>query len=364
MKDWQHGYDLDYLKSLATKYNHYNSFTYSPFAQVKKNNIAEGLHNDTLFHLDHDTLIDVAHVKVKGNITMHGDTVIGVKQKGDVVISKLTGDTKILKLEIKKYTQDAWMYVWAEDSIMNKLAEDTGFCKVGPKITTFGEMHMVYYRGKPRPFPKFDLAELQSIHKLSDVDTDLINKIHDKLNLLPEFTNHYSNYNKGKSWSALSLRGYTADPSFITKPIEMNDKWKEENKELTFELQDTPLFEHFPEVRELLKPFGQTFHRVRFMRLKPGGGELERHTDQVDPDSGGSIGKLARLHFPIKTNKDVLFTVCHTDGTERKVHMKEGECWFLDTRKPHQAINGGTEERIHLVVDVLTEKDLHDRIIS
>jgi hypothetical protein len=44
--------------------------------------------------------------------------------------------------------------------------------------------------------------------------------------------------------------------------------------------------------------------------------------------------------------------------------MKEGECWFLDTRKPHQAINGGTEERIHLVVDVLTEKELHDRIIS
>jgi hypothetical protein len=129
-------------------------------------------------------------------------------------------------------------------------------------------------------------------------------------------------------------------------------------------LQDTPLFQHFSEVRELLKPFGQNLHRVRFMRLKPGGGELERHTDQVDPDSGGSIGKLARLHFPIKTNKDVLFTVCHTDGTERKVHMKEGECWFLDTRKPHQAINGGTEERIHLVVDVLTEKELHDRIVE
>jgi hypothetical protein len=32
--------------------------------------------------------------------------------------------------------------------------------------------------------------------------------------------------------------------------------------------------------------------------------------------------------------------------------MKVGECWYLDVRKPHQAINGGTEMRTHLVVDI------------
>ena len=99
------------------------------------------------------------------------------------------------------------------------------------------------------------------------------------------------------------------------------------------------------------------------MKLKPGGGELERHTDQVDPDSGGSIGKLARLHFPIKTNDKVIFNVWGTDGVEKVVHMKKGECRFLDTRKPHRAINGGDEERIHLVVDIITEKVLHDAIV-
>lgn len=362
MKDWQHGYDLEYLKGLAEKYKHYNSFTYSPFAQVKKNNIAEGLHKGTLIHLYEDTLLDVVHVKSKGNITMHGDTVIGVKQKGDVVFSKMIGDPKILNIEIIKYNQDAWMYVWAEDKLMNDFAESIGFCKVAPKITSFGEMYMIYYRGKKRNFPKVDPAEYQSICKIKDIDVSLIDKIADKLNQLPQFTNHYSNYNKGKSWSALSLRGYTADPAFITKPMEMNDKWKEENKEVHFEMQDTSLFEMFPEVRELIRPFGQNLHRVRFMKLKPGGGELERHTDQVDPDSGGSLGKLARLHFPIKTNDKVKFTVWHTDGVPREITMKKGECWFLDTRKPHRAINGGDEERIHLVVDVLTEKDLHDRI--
>ena len=44
--------------------------------------------------------------------------------------------------------------------------------------------------------------------------------------------------------------------------------------------------------------------------------------------------------------------------------MKTGECWFLDTRKPHMALNGGDEERIHLVVDIITEKNLHDKLVN
>lgn len=362
MKPWQHGYNLDYLKELASKYSHYNSFTLSPFVQVKKNNIAESLHKKTLQIIDEDTMIDVVVSKSASPITMHGDTVIAKKQKGDVTLTKLTGNQSLLENFINGIKDDSWLYVWSEDKTMNDLAKKCNFCLVGPKITTFGEMFTIYYRGKQREFPKVDKAEYQSIIKVKDIDVALIDKIAEKLKLLPEFTNHYSNYNKDKSWSALALRGYTSDPSFITKPIEMNDKWKEEHKDVQFELQDTPLYTQFPEVRELIKEFGSNVHRVRFMRLKPGGGELERHTDQVDPDSGGSLGKLARLHFPIKTNSDVIFTVWHTDGSQRKVNMKKGECWFLDTRKPHMAINGGQEERIHLVIDIVTEKKLHDVI--
>lgn len=362
MKPWQHGYEIDYLKKIASKFSHYNSFTLSPFVQMKKNNVAESLHKKSLFILNEDTMIDCVQAKSSSPITMHGDTVIARKTKGDFTLSKAIGDKKLLKEFVNSLSGDGWWYVWAEDTDATELAEDCGFCKVGPKITTFGEMYMIYYRGEKRGFPQIDLAEYQSITKVKNIDVNLIDSIALKLNSLPEFTNHYSNYNRDKSWSALALRGYSADPSFITKPIEMSDKWKEEHKGNDYFLQDTHLYNNFPEVRELLKEFGSNVHRVRFMRLKPGGGELERHTDQVDPESGGSIGKLARLHFPIKTNPDVLFTVWHTDGSQRKVHMKKGECWFLDTRKPHMAINGGDEERIHLVVDIITEKVLHDQI--
>ena len=370
MKDWQHGYELDYLKELEKKYDDYNQYTLSPFAKFKKNNIAESLHKGTLEILD-DAMIEVAESKSASNITMHGDTVIAKKQKGDMTVSKLSGNLSTLKKCLEPVTnafglplKDVWLIVWAENKDHCKLAEESGFCYVGPKITTYGEVYAIYYRGKQRAFPKVDPAEYLSIKKVENIDSALIESIHNKLTELPSFTNHYSNYNKGKSWGALSLRGYTADPSFITKPIEMNDAWKEENKDNEFYLQDTPLFDLFPEVRELIRPYGETVHRVRFMRLKPAGGELSRHTDQVDPDSGGSLEKLARLHFPIKTNPNMIFTVWDTKGAPQKVHMKTGECWFLDTRKPHMAVNGGDEERIHLVVDIITEKKLHDKLVN
>ena len=56
-----------------------------------------------------------------------------------------------------------------------------------------------------------------------------------------EFTNHYSNYNKDKSWSAISLRGYSPEWSFITKPAEMSKKWKRRKitDDTEFKLQDT-----------------------------------------------------------------------------------------------------------------------------
>lgn len=361
MKSWQHGYDLDYLKSIAENYKFYNSFSLSPFAEVKKNNIAEMLHKKTLRLIKGKTGLEISPVKVNTPIVLHGKTLVATKQKGDVTISKLFGNATVLIEQLNAIKENAWLYVWAEDLKQKRIAELCEFKRVGSKITTFGEIYAIYYRGEDREFPQINAAELLSIKKVQNVDELLIGQIRNKLDLLPSFTNHYSNYNKGKSWSALSLRGYTSDPSFITKPSEMSEKWLKDHEHDEFLLQDTPLFDNFFEIRSLLSQFSDTeIHRVRFMKLAPLKGELERHTDQVDSESGGSIGKLARLHFPIKTNDKVIFTVWDCDGNAQNVHMKEGECWFLDTRKPHRAINGGDDERIHLVVDVLVNERIQE----
>ena len=370
MKPWQHGYDIDYLKGLEAQYADYNAYTLSPFAKYKKNNIAESLKKGNLIFSEfglEPSMFEVTNSKVASDITMHGDTVIATKVKGDVSIGKLSGNINTIKHQISLLSgNNFWLTVWAENKAHCDLAEELGFCYVGPKITTYGEVHAIYFKSNspiPRSFPKVESTEYLSIKKIGTITPDFIESVSAKLATLPAFTNHYSNYNKDKAWSALSLRGYRPESDFITKPSEMSDEWKEKNKDVKFELQDTPLYDMFPEVRELLSKYKEV-HRVRFMQLKPGGGELERHTDQVDKDSGGSKGKLARLHIPIITNPNMIFTVWNTKGTPQKIHMEVGDLWFLDTRKPHQAINNGTDNRIHLVIDAISEGDLYESLVS
>ena len=361
MKPWQNGFDLDYLKSVEEKYKAYNKYAFSKFAQVKKNTVADLLSKVTLIILSEDTFIDIANVKVGSNITMYGDTIIGNKKRGDSVITKLTGDTKLLQEAINQIQTDSWLYVWAENSEHKKLAEDCNFCYVGSKITTYSEIYSIYYRGSYRDFPVVDPAENVSVKKLQSRE-DLLsvaNKISDRLKELPDFSNHFSSYNKKDTWSALSLRGFRPEPEFIGKPLK-NEKFKSGYSD--FSLQDTELMKLFPEVSVLTSELN--CERIRFMRLEPGNGELTRHTDQVDPEMGGTKGKLSRLHFPIITNDDVVFTVWEPSGNKLEVNMKPGECWFLDTRKPHRVINGGNTPRIHLVIDCITDDNLHTRIIK
>jgi hypothetical protein len=99
-------------------------------------------------------------------------------------------------------------------------------------------------------------------------------------------------------------------------------------------------------------------HRIRFMKLKSGNGELDRHTDLVDTDSGVGNGKLMRIHFPIVTNDRVMFESWELTGNKQCVNMKVNEAWLLDTRKPHRAVNEGEEDRVHLVIDVVANSNV------
>lgn len=371
MKDWQHGWELEYLKDIEKFYEPHNKFSLSPFGRFKKNDMAAALHEGKL-HLLPGAAYVAEQSKMPSKITMFGKTVIGEKQKGDFTISKLCGDRFVLAKEIGQDSiygsNDCWLITYGGNKEIRELAESCGFEYVGHKVTSFAEIIAVYFRDdmmyfSHRKHPTIKPAELVGMAKIADADPNLLQTILSKLLTLdPKFTNHYSNYNTMNAWSALSLRGYSADPGFITKPAEMNDKWLAEHKDETFFLQDTPLFEQFPEVRQLLSFLDGECHRIRFMRLAPGGGELQRHTDQVDPDAGNSLGAVARLHFPLVTNPNVLFSTWNENDEEKKYHFGFGEVWVIDTRKPHSAINGGNKDRIHLVVDTIVTPKLEKMI--
>ena len=175
------------------------------------------------------------------------------------------------------------------------------------------------------------------------------------------FSNHCSNYNKKNTWSGIVLRGYGGKEDFIIKPSEMTNSWKKENKEkLDWVCEDTPLRQKLSEVERFvdLLPFDDV-ERIRILKLSKGEGELERHTDIQDKEAGINDGQWARLHFPLITNDKVIFTQWNTDGSKTKAHMRVGELWYLDMRKPHTAVNFGEEDRYHLIIDI--KSDFHLR---
>lgn len=377
-KNWQHGYDLEYLKGIESYYKKYNSYTFSPFAQYKKNDIAKDLHEGK-FKIQINYLSDTATaaiqtVKVASDIILYQDIKIGRKLPKDVLVTRLQGiSSSAIQALLLDATnkENTWVYTWAEDYEMRNILEDFHFEYVGPKVTSFGEIYAIYFKNssfaafEPRKHIKIDPIEWISCKQIGQVRDWMPTLMAETLEMLDmSFTNHYSNYNAKKSWSALSLRGYSSDPSFIIKPSEMNDKWQEEHKGETFCLQNTHLYDSFLWLHTYLyNEFGSDIHRVRLMKLEPNGGELRRHTDLVDIDSGLGIGKLARIHIPIITNDDVEFTSWSLQGKEQTFNMKVGEMWVLDTRKPHRVVNKGTTARVHLVIDVVVDQKLYDEIL-
>jgi hypothetical protein len=365
-KPWQHGYALDYLKQLEARFTHFNSFALGPFTQMKKNTIAQALHEKTLEIAD-DYIIETAIAKTSTPIKAYLDVVIAHKERGDRVVSSFTTTnaagrramaTALIE-RLQSYEEPTWLWVWQESASDVAIAHAAGYRFVASKITSFSEIRGLYFNGKgddsmfPRSFPHLHAAEHVGI-TIVRAGIDVHAARHELETLDVVFENHYSNYNKNKAWSALSLRGYRPEPEFITKPSEMNDKWHKQNKHLKFELQDTELRTNLPAI-DALHHFVTSLsrvHRIRLMQLQPGGGELQRHTDQTDKDSGVADGKLMRFHIPILTNPAVLFTSWDMLGREHTINMAAGEAWYLDTRKPHRAINGGNTVRIHLVVDV------------
>lgn len=96
--------------------------------------------------------------------------------------------------------------------------------------------------------------------------------------------------------------------------------------------------DYLPEILAHLKC---PLHSARLMSLAAGD-EIKRHTDRELSFKDGCV----RLHIPIKTHPDVLFTI-----DDQQVHFATGECWYMNANLPHQVTNNSPQDRIHLVID-------------
>jgi hypothetical protein len=84
-----------------------------------------------------------------------------------------------------------------------------------------------------------------------------------------------------------------------------------------------------------VKDFDKTkFARIRLMKTSPR--VCYYWHNDISP----------RLHIPIITNESNFLIV-----EDEVCHLTKGHLWYVDTEKMHTALNGGTEDRFHLVYE-------------
>lgn len=151
-----------------------------------------------------------------------------------------------------------------------------------------------------------------------------------------EWVHHYVKQNYLGTWSVIPLRA----PATASHPVMMIYADPTSDSYV-----DTSFLDHVPSIRDALAIFQCQLRSVRLMKLTAGS-MIKEHSDmQLSAEDG-----CARLHIPIRTNADVNFML---NGS--RVVMEEGECWYLRLSDPHSVVNGGTSDRIHLVVDAVID---------
>jgi len=147
-----------------------------------------------------------------------------------------------------------------------------------------------------------------------------------------DWTRHYVRQNYEGDWSAIPLRA-PAGESHKLRQIYPDPA--------ATSFVDTKLLDRAPAIRALLGRFRCPLRAVRLMRLTPGS-VIRRHQDSgLDPESG-----MARIHIPIVTSPDAEFLL---NGIP--VEMMPGSAWYLRLSDPHEAVNRGAGDRVHLVID-------------
>ena len=174
-----------------------------------------------------------------------------------------------------------------------------------------------------------------------------------------DFLKVKTKYTKGKDWTALSLHGYGPKTTDILKPGVFKSSVVLEGLQWTSLKTATPL----QPVYKVLDNLPCEFERVRFMKLDAGK-VIGKHSDKIDKDLGFDDGDIVRIHIPIRTNENVIFTLYENarDKIGNEYNLKTGHYYYTDVTKPHAVRNESDVDRIHLVVDCYSNDALRTLI--
>lgn len=262
------------------------------------------------------------------------------------------------------------VYAYAEDINTTRQLRAQGREVRAVRVSAASEIINAWGRpGTAHSYPAWDDATIRRIDL--DVAPFLKDRVVQEATSLSGWLDDFPFYSDG-SWAALNLRGFKPDdPSWGIKPAEMSKSWWAEHpeaKDLTV-CDWTVLADRCPGTRALVEAvswWGQ-LERVRFLRMAGRGGKggkLSRHTDVTDRAAGTRDGQITRFHIPLVTHPDITMSAWNLHGNTAAVHLTPWSAWYLDARKPHAVTNPTGVDRIHLVVDVVADGRVREKILG
>jgi hypothetical protein len=379
MKEWQQGYELEFLKALAVPFAAaYKPYSFGAFGLPKERDIATMLARNSLLYTksadgSYAAAADLVILESGSHHTDFAGNDVHIPAGSAFIRHFAWTDeacgARVLNAALERAAgRQVWWELHEENARAKQIADSNGLLWIATKVMASSDIKGLYasVNCQPRLEPADEIA-------MKEVATEFLTpgehaNIVAELTKFADWAQHYSSYNKRQSWTAFALRGYVADdPTFIIKPREMSAKWKKENAALLdAQPSETIAMCHFPITRSIVEsriPGGKD--RVRFMRLAPGGGELARHADITDRDAGTKDGTVVRLHIPIFTSQLVEFSSWDHRGNHKTMAMHERGLYYLDQRKPHAVVNRDQErERIHLVIDTFSNEQLRSMLVA
>jgi hypothetical protein len=376
---WAKGFDMAELKERAAIFAAaFRPYIHGAFGLPKENSIAEALAAGECVwtKAGGQALRAVALAKRLKSASRQADFAGRVykPQAGDIMVRAIAGDDEARGRILKHLGELKAPAIWVEDFVEaphSALWAKLGFEQVATKVMASSDIKGLWLKGAmgsgrqpAEPLAEADrpaLAVLQerwlSADDLAAIQSELAAYCETEAGA---FAQHYSSYNKRGSWTAFALQGFDADdPAFIIKPAEMSKQWKADNPgRLSAVCGTTRAAQRFPATMGIVGRLPGRAQRVRFMRLAGGNGELSRHADITDPEAGTGPEQTARIHIPLQSPPGCHFIGWGLDGQRHQKRFEPGALCYLDTRKPHSAINPDEADRIHLVVDLFGNEEM------
>lgn len=271
---------------------------------------------------------------------------------GSTVITHLAADEGAELPVIRGYD---FVYAYLDDRNVTGQLQAQGRELYAVKVAASSELIGCWAQpGNGYRYSPVDRATLTEL----PLDATRIDRVAAEVDSVEGWHDDFPYYSDG-SWGALSLRGFDPDPQWGIKPSEMGRRWLDEHPgALERRCGWTTLAERLPATVDLVTQITDGWgplERVRLLRMagRDGkGGNLNRHSDVTDRDSGTRNGQIVRFHVPIVTDPRITMTAWPLDGRPRAVHLPAWTLWYLDARKPHAVSNRAGIDRVHLVIDV------------